>query len=138
MMKVFFPLTISILLISNLFAKESGCIDGKIRYLQDKKEIIQQDRYCYDSLLHSISSLKKCADQKECLINMPGPYPMHLKEVQGEKGSVGFKICEKLKGTPQFIEFWDSEKWNKTSRCLFEDGSYMDIPALSLKVKYVD
>lgn len=138
MIKQILSLTFSFLIFTNLTAKESGCIDGKIKFLQDKKEIVQLERYCYDSLLHSISSLKKCADQKECLINMPGPFLMHLKEVQGEKGSVGFKICEKLKGTPQFIEFWDSEKWNKTSRCLFEDGSYMDIPALSLKVKYVD
>lgn len=119
-------------------AEKSGCIDGKIKYLHDKKEIIQQERYCYDSVLHSILSVKKCADHKECLINMPGPFPMKLSEVQGEKGSVGFKICEKLKGVPQFIEFWDTEKWIKTSRCIFDDGFYIDIPALSLKVKYVD
>lgn len=119
-------------------ADKSGCIDGKIKYLDRDKEILLNERYCYDSLLHSISSLRKCADNKECLVNMPGPYSMKLKDVQVEKGSVGFKVCEKLNGIPQFIEFWDGEVWIKTSRCIFNDGSYMDIPALTLKVKYVD
>ena len=118
--------------------EKSGCIDGKIRYLDRKKETELSERYCFDSLLRSISSVKKCADNKECLINLPGPFALKLKDTQGEKGSVGFKVCENLAGTPQLIEFWDGSNWIHTSRCIFRDGSYQDIGALSLKVNYVD
>ena len=127
------------LALCNIFAAEkAGCIDGKIKYLDRTKEIVLQERYCYDSLLRSISSVKKCPDNKECTINLPGPFPLKLKDVQAEKGSPGFKVCEKLNGIPQFIEYWDGESWIKSSRCIFNDGSYMDIAALTLKVKYVD
>ena len=121
---------------------KAGCIEGQIKYLDGKKEVLLKEHYCFDSVLKSISSVRKCLDkdstEKECLVNMPGPYEMKLKEIQTERGSIGFNICNKLKGTPQFIEFWDGTSWVKTSRCIFNDGSYMDIAALNLKVKYVD
>ncbi len=138
-MNKFYVFILSFLFLSIAFsAEKSGCIDGKIRFLnRDKTEEIKE-RYCYDSVVKSISSVRKCGEhqEKECLINMPGPFPMKMKDVQSEKGSVGFKVCENLKGKPQFIEYWDGESWIKTSRCIFEDGSYMDISALTLKVKY--
>ena len=112
-----------------LTAEKSGCIDGKIKYLENKKEIVVHERYCYDSLLHSISSVKKCADQKECISNLPGPFPI--------KKSAATNLCEKLNGIPQFIQFWDGESWIKTSRCIFNDGSYADTASLNLKVKPV-
>ncbi len=119
-------------------AENSGCIDGKIKYLERKKEIILNDRYCFDRLLRSILSVKKCDNNKECLVNNPGPFLLKLKDINSERGSVGFKICDNLKGVPQFIEYWDGANWVHTSRCIFNDGSYEDIGALSLKVKYVD
>lgn len=110
-------------------AEKSGCIDGKIRYFDHAKEIVMQERYCYDSLLRSLSSTKKCLDNKECLSNLPGPFLIKIKDKK--------IICEKLNGIPQLIEFWDKESWIKTSRCIFNDGSYIDIPALKLKIKLV-
>ncbi|MBC7540482.1 MAG: hypothetical protein H7281_16780 [Bacteriovorax sp.] len=128
-----------VLLTQIVFAAEkSGCIDGKIKYLDKIKEIVLQDRYCYDSLLRSISSVKKCAENKECTINLPGPFLLKHKDVQVKSGSPGFRVCDLLNGIPQFIEYWDGEFWIKSSRCIFNDGSYMDIAALTLKVKYVD
>lgn len=125
--------------------EKAGCLtikDGKIKYLDGKKEVIINESYCYDSVLKSISSVRKCADkndiEKECLINMPGPFEMKLKDVQSEMGSIGFNICNKLNGTPQIIDYWDGSSWIKTSRCIFTDTSYMDISELSMKVKYVD
>jgi hypothetical protein len=119
-------------------SEKSGCMEGKLKYLDGKKEILLNEGYCYDSLLRSISSYKKCPNNKECTSNLPGPFSMKHKDVQAEQGSPGFKICEKLNGIPQFVEFWDKEAWIKTSRCIFNDGSFVDIASLSLKVKYVD
>ena len=123
----------------NVYAEDkSGCIEGKIKYLDGTKEILLKEKYCYDSYLRSISSFKKCPDNKVCTINLPGPFLIKHSDIQSEKGSPGFKICQKLNGIPQFIEFWDKQSWVKSSRCIFNDGSFVDIASLSLKVKYVD
>ena len=123
----------------NTFADDkSGCIEGKIKYLDGAKEVLLKEKYCYDSYLRSISSFKKCPDNKECTINLPGPYLMKQSEFLTDKGSTGFKICQKLNGIPQLIEFWDKQSWIKSSRCIFNDGSFVDIASLTLKVKYVE
>lgn len=108
-----------------------ACIDGKIKILNGKKEGLIEDRYCFDELLRSISSTKRCPDDKECFINLPGPHLLKGKEAKSS-------ICRSLNGTPQKIEFWDKAKWVKTSRCLFSDGSYIDNESLKLKVKFID
>ena len=127
-------------LISNsLFAIEkSGCTEGKIKYLDRSSEIVSVESYCYDSLVRSISSMKKCSNNQECKSNLPGPFEFKLRAIQSPMGSPGFKICEKLNGVPQFIEYWDKFSWIKTSRCIFNDGSFIDIGALMLRVKYVE
>ncbi|MFA6238407.1 MAG: hypothetical protein WC635_13825 [Bacteriovorax sp.] len=108
-----------------------SCIEGKIKIIDGKKETLTEDRYCFDELLRSISSTKKCPDDKECFINLPGPHLLKGKEAKKN-------ICLMLNGVSQDIEFWDKEKWVKTSRCLFSDGSYIDNESLKLKVKLVE
>jgi hypothetical protein len=117
---------------------KSGCIEGKIKYLDGAKEIILKENYCFDSLLRTISSFKKCSNTKECTSNLAGPFLVKVKDIEGKNGSPGFKICAKLNGIPQFLEFWDNENWIKSSRCIFNDGSFVDIGSLTLKVKYVE
>jgi hypothetical protein len=89
--------------------EKAGCIDGKIKYSDNGKLVLLNERYCYDNIVKSLSSVRKCADkndnQKECLINMPGPFPIKLKGLQTQTASIGFNICSKLKRISQNIEF---------------------------------
>jgi hypothetical protein len=131
-----------ILFFSFSFATRSSdetidCIDGKIRYIENKKQIVINDRYCFDSILKTISSTKKCP--KNCLVDSLTPILVKHSELHSEVDSPLFKICRLADGAPQAIEYWTKKHWISTSRCLFSDGTYQDINRLvSSRVKYVD
>ncbi len=113
------------------------CIDGKIRYTENKKVITITDRYCFDTVLKTITSTKKCPNR--CLVDDLTPVKVKRSELQTEVDSPMFKICRKANGVPQVIEYWANKQWISTSRCLFSDGSYQDINRLiSSRVKYED
>lgn len=113
------------------------CIDGKIRYVENKKEVIINDHYCFDSILKTITSTKKCP--KHCTVDDLTPLKIKRSELTTERDSPLFKICRKANGVPQAIEYWANNKWIPTSRCLYNDGSYQNIDRLiSSRVKYED
>lgn len=133
------PLTIFILLPLSAFAgKDFGCIDGQIRFIEGKSEKIIKEKYCYDALLRKIYSSGQCRPNTKCMADFDRPIVLKLADVSGETGSPGFKICEKINGVPQIMEFWDGDRWIKTARCVFKDGSYTDTGSLSSKVEYSD
>jgi hypothetical protein len=114
-----------------------NCLDGKIRTFENNKEVIQNDRYCYDIILRSITSTKKC--EAGCEVDSLKTQIIKRSELKTAVSSPQFKICEKFHGVPQEIEYWASHKWIKTSRCLYSDGSYQDIERLiSSRVRYED
>lgn len=113
------------------------CIDGKIRYTENKKQVVINDRYCFDTVLKTITSTKKC--QSGCLVDSLTPVKVKHSELSSEVDSPLFKICRIALGVPQQIEYWANNKWVATSRCLYSDGSYQDIDRLiSSRVKYED
>ncbi len=120
----------------SLHAESIGCIKGKIRFVEGKKEIIQNEDYCYESLPRKIYSSGKCKESFKCFAQMTKPIHLKKMDVAGQVGSPGFKICEKIGGVPQIMEFWDEEEWIKTSRCLFKDSSYVDIGTIASSVIY--
>lgn len=134
-----FVLCASFLFSFTAFAgKDIDCINGKIRYIEGKNEKVIEENYCYDSLLRKIYSSGRCKPNTKCMADFDQPIPMKMSEVTGEKGSPGFKICEKVGGVPQIIDYWEGNKWVKTARCVFRDGSYIDNGSLATKVVYTD
>lgn len=118
--------------------KDFGCIDGKIRYIDGKEEKVVKESYCYDTILRKIYSSGRCKPNTKCMADFDKPIMMKVSEVSGETGSPGFKICEKVGGVPQIMEFWEGNQWVKTARCIFKDGSYIDNGTLATKVNYSD
>lgn len=118
--------------------KDFGCISGKLRFLEGKTEKIVNETYCYDSLLRKIYSSGRCKPNTKCMADFDKPIMMKMDELSGERGSPGFKICEKVQGVPQIIDYWDGDHWIKTARCIFKDGSYIDNGSLATKVTYAD
>ena len=119
---------------------QSGCIDGEIKIQGAPSEPKMVSHYCFDSILKSLTSTQKCFDksslQIECLNNSAGPFKLVLKDLKKESGPLAFSVCKKLNGTPQNIEYWNTKKWIKTERCLYSDGSYLDLNSLILKAEY--
>ncbi len=128
----------SLISFASLAGKDIDCINGKIRYIEGKDEKVMNENYCYDSLLRKIYSSGRCKPNTKCMADFDQPIPMKMSEVTGEKGSPGFKICEKVGGVPQIIDYWEGDKWVKTARCVFKDGSYIDNGTLATKVVYTD
>jgi hypothetical protein len=127
----------SVVFISHANDETIDCIDGKIKYFENKKVVIVKDRYCFDSILKTISSTKKCP--KGCLVDNLEPIQVMHGELSSEIDSPMFIICRKAKGVPQIIEYWANNNWVATTRCLFTDGSYQDINRLiSSRVRYED
>lgn len=116
----------------------SECIDGKTRHINQGKEVIANESYCYDSASRLFISSKPCAGNKVCQSKNLGTIEIKMSEMASSTGSLGFKICEKYHGTPQIMEYWADSKWNSTSRCIFSDGSFIDNATIAQKVKYVD
>lgn len=104
------------------FSANALCIDGKIKF--GKAE--SNERYCFDDVLKTIVSAKKCPGNLECITNLEGPFKLKAKTKE--------TACLEMKGDVQVIEYWNKEKWIKTSRCLFSDGSYSDLNTQYLKV----
>lgn len=131
---------VSIPLLSTIFSLplSAGCLDGKIRYQHHGKEVVVNESYCYEQSLKLLTSNKSCGVNKVCQYKNLGTIELKMSEIAGETGSLGFKICEKYRGTPQVIEFLLDNKWVSSSRCLFSDGSFIDNASLAQKVKYVD
>lgn len=126
---------LSAILEAHAFAE---CVDGKIKFIQDKKEVITNESYCYDIASKMLMSSKACAGNKVCQNKNLGTIEVKMSEMASATGSIGFKICEKYHGTPQIMEYWAQNKWNSTSRCIFNDGSFIDNATIAQKVKYVD
>lgn len=128
-------LILSAISIGSVFAE---CIDGKVKYIQQNKEVINNESYCYDLASKLFISSKPCAHNKVCQSKNLGTIEIKMSEMAGVTGSLGFKICEKYHGTPQIMEYQVQTKWVQTSRCIFSDGSFIDNATIAQKVKYVD
>lgn len=118
---------------ANIFAL-SDCFDnntGKIKFLDDKKIVVEKLSYCFDSESKLFISPKNSFLAKN-------PIKLKFTEVHSEMGSLGFNLCQKIEGIPQFIDYWDGKNWISTSRCIFSDKSFVDISTLAAKVEYVD
>jgi hypothetical protein len=112
----------------------SDCFEnniGKIKFLDDKKIVVEKIAYCFDSESKLFISPKSSFPTKN-------PIKLKFSEVHSELGSLGFNICHKVEGIPQFIDYWDGKNWISTSRCMFSDKSFVDIATLATKVEYVD
>ena len=129
---IFFISTVACLADDNL-----GCIDGKIKYIDGKTEIITKESYCFNSADNTFSSSNKCADDKECQSTNTDPILIKASALKTKLGSPGFIICKFVDGVPQLMEYWNNKAWIPSARCLFKDKSFIDLGSLSTKVKYV-
>ena len=126
--------------LSNFFVgiANSECIEGKIKHTLKNKVILSNENYCYELESSTLLSSDPCPDEKICQNRELIPIKIKMSEVSNESGSPGFKICEKYNGIPQIIEFWATDEWHSTSRCIFSDGSFIDNSSLAQKVEYLD
>ena len=118
--------------------KETACIDGKIRYKEGSSVKEIKETYCYDTWLRKIFSSGRCKPNTKCMADFDKTIIMQEEELNVDKKIPGFIICAKASGTPQEIEFWNGEKWTKTARCIFSDGSYIDVGTLATKVVFAE
>ena len=116
----------------------SECIEGKIKHTFKNKDVLSKENYCYELESNMLLSSDPCPGDKVCQNKELKPIGIKMSEVSNESGSPGFKICEKYNGIPQVIEFWATDEWHTTSRCIFNDGSFIDNSSLAQNVDYLD
>ena len=139
-MKSIKPTHLALFLLSIIFVgnANSKCIEGKIKHTFQNKIILSNENYCYELESSMLFSSDPCPEEKICQNKELKPIEIKMSEVSNESGSLGFKICEKYNGIPQIIEFWATDEWHSTSRCIFSDGSFIDNSSLAQKVEYLD
>lgn len=116
----------------------SECVEGKIKHIFKNEEIITNENYCYELNPMILLSTKSCTGVENCKNISLGQIELRVSERSLEIGSLGFKICDKFGGKPQIMEFWALAEWHSASRCIFDDGSFIDISTLAQKVKFLD
>lgn len=92
--------------------------------------MIEKSNYCFSDKLIS----KKCY-KKKCTNIHRFPTSIEIKNFFAPVGSPGFKLCKKLQGSPQIMEYWTGKKWVLTSRCIFSKDEYVEIDYLIGKWK---
>jgi len=114
----------------------SICIEGKIKTRPLQKEIVEASAYCTNKdgteLLAQVCQNKKKPCQALSFVGTRDKSKLAMTAF----GTPGFHLCTELKGDAQIIEFTIAEgQWSKLDRCLFNDGSYIDMGSL-LEVTY--
>lgn len=106
--------------------------NGKIKYIYKGEEKMEVAGYCF-SADHSYLLSPGCQNQPCAALS--GSLPkIPDSDLAGSLGSPGFKLCRKVGGEPQLLEYFDGEKWWSADRCLFaRDGSFVDTGILVKK-----
>lgn len=116
-----------IILIAGLFAHAEEplqCEKGQIRSVTSGKVTVTDFKYCYDKATKSQLFSPNCRSKK--CVAFDYPEELRFKEFIGPTGSPGFKVCRKVGGIPQIVEFSVSGKWYKLDQCVFQDGSFVN------------
>ena len=108
----------------------TSCLEGQIKTVTLGKAEIERAAYCTNTAGSELLS-QNCTRNTEC-------EALRSKETLERKnlrmtavGTPGFHLCTDLKGEGQIIEFTVSDKkWVKLDRCLFSDGSFIDVGSL--------
>ena len=105
------------------------CLNGRVRLRVFGKYKTYKSRYCTNAqrttLISSACRTKKCNALRKF------PLVIDRDSLYSEFGNPGFKLCQKLGGKAEILEFFFDKRWYKLDRCLFSsDGSYVDTGTL--------
>lgn len=107
-------------------AKEN-CLRTKVKHRYFQKEEMQTEDICVGKSPQTISS-KNCLDSKNlCEAKKKIKTGLWTNE-SSPVGNPYFKKCKMLGGSPQIMSYLSQKsKWIRTSRCLFKDGSFVNL-----------
>lgn len=108
----------------------SQCLQGQIKTRQFGQESLAPSSYCTNQDGTELIS-QSCTLKNPCRA-LAARGSLEKSEIQDSPvGTLGFHLCTKLKAKPEIIEFKiKSGEWVKLDRCLFNDGSYIDVGSL--------
>ena len=102
-------------------------VQSSIRYLLNGK--MHAEKYqviCTNTKFTSLLS-SNCLGSKKCLALNSWNDGLKLDTLYSKYGSPLFKLCQKMGGAPQMVEFEVNKNWHQTNRCLFKDKSFIDL-----------
>ena len=101
---------------------------GKIKYILNKKEMIQNENFCYIRKNNYFFSINCNENKTNCLaLTSIKQVSEKFELFNNGIGSPGFNLCYQLKGVPQLISFYDGLIWHSGDRCFFQkDSSFID------------
>jgi len=103
------------------------CDETKIRYYQ--KMVLQNEtiKLCtFDFHQERVLTSESCSKGQGCLALKKSSTKLSLA-IADERTTPASKLCDKVGGILQLFELYNEQdkKWERSSRCLFEDGSYV-------------
>ena len=108
-------------------AEKFSCSEGTITKTAFEKISSESAGICYNNDKTALVS-KNCLERKCSVFQNPARYS--ISEFMGDIGKPGFKLCRKIGGKPELIEFSIEKKFYKLDRCLFPDGNFSDTSLL--------
>lgn len=117
--------------ISQAHAAEFTCRRWSIRHMEAAKSVASTESFCFEPAHGRLLSLscRESPDTCSALANSRAR-PVPLEQVTGEIGNPFHKACHLIDGTPQTLEIRVGSEWIPASRCLMEDGSFVDLGTL--------
>ncbi len=114
---------------SALLAQEKyKCFHSKVKYNYFQKLVLQNEKVCVGKRPQVIRS-QNCMDGKCQALKMVSSKMWRKKFKMS--GNPGFTRCKDIGGSPQIMSYLSQKgEWVGTSRCLFEDKSFVNIASI--------
>lgn len=138
MLNRFFILALSLYSLSASAAawqEPTHCLAGQIKTKFAGQANFEPASYCTNEDGTELLS-QSCKDKKNCqALSFKGTKDKAALHMTAQ-GTPGFHLCTELKGDAQVIELTlPTGSWVKLDRCLFNDGSFIDVGSL-LEITY--
>lgn len=117
--------------LSRAHAMDITCQSWSVRHTEAAKSVASTENFCFEPAQGRLLSLGCRESQRPCAaLARARAHPVPLKRVTGEIGNPAHKACHLIDGTPQALEIRVGNEWVPASRCLLEDGSFVDLGTL--------
>jgi len=105
---------------------DAVCEKGTIRYFVETSYRNENTQICFTKEPRYKQIVSSSCVAKDCLALNPLKENVVLDKYE-QQGNPAFVLCRKVGGVPQLIEYKKvgDQGWHSSSRCIFEDNSFV-------------
>ncbi|MBL6988431.1 MAG: hypothetical protein ISR65_01560 [Bacteriovoracaceae bacterium] len=128
---------LNIFLYIETVAAVPSCINSKIRYINSSRYKTERSTLCFikEQAVNKKYFVSRNCVNKNCKVLNNFDKSIYIKDLFFPLGAPGHKLCRKLSGTPQIIQYWFKGQWIDSERCIFDNKTFVQIGLLYLRFK---